>query len=194
MEVINRGAGAAVQPNIESAGRVALSDGAALRTAHAHHYEIECRGPDGQIRWHDSIDNLVPNVGLNELLDKFWKGSTYTAAFFVGLISASPTVAAADTMSSHAGWTEVTAFTQGARQSLVLGTVASQSVNSGASPAVFSIDTNATAIGGAFITTSSTKGGSTGILIGAGALTGGNKTLGNGDTLSITVTATAAAA
>jgi hypothetical protein len=66
-------------------------------------------------------------------------------------------------------------------------------VDNSASKAQFSINATAT-IGGAFIVTNSTKGGTTGILYGGGAFTEGNRSVVNGDTLNVTVTLTAAAA
>lgn len=157
-----------------------------------NHYIVECIGPDGKLKWTDEFDNLVTNEGLNDNLDKYLKGSTYTAAFYVGLTDGTPTVNAADTMSSHAGWTEVTDYSESTREALVLGTVASQSVDNSASKASYSINATAT-VGGAFITTVSTKGGTTGTLYGVGAFSGGDKSVDNGDTLNVTVTCTAAA-
>ena len=157
-----------------------------------NHYIVECIGPDGKLKWTDEFDNLVTNEGLNDNLDKYLKGSAYTAAFYVGLTDGTPTVNAADTMSSHAGWTEVTDYSESTREALVLGTVASQSVDNSASKASYSINATAT-VGGAFITTVNTKGGTTGILYGVGAFSGGDKSVGNGDTLNVTVTCTAAA-
>lgn len=66
-------------------------------------YEVICRGPDGKIKWIDYIENLTVNTGLNDILDKYWKGSTYTALHYVGLTAGSPSPAAGDIMSSHAG-------------------------------------------------------------------------------------------
>lgn len=156
-------------------------------------YTIECYGPDGKLKWRDITQNIIPNVGLDDILDKYYKGSAYTAAFYVGLTDGTPTTAAADTMSSHAGWTEVTAYSEGARQTLTLGTVASQSVDNSASKAAFSINGTAT-VGGAFISTDNTKGGTTGILAGVAAFTGGDRSVANGDTLNVTVTLTQASA
>ena len=156
-----------------------------------NHYIVECIGPDGKLKWTNEFDNLVTNEGLNDNLDKYLKGSTYTAAFYVGLTDGTPTVNAADTMSSHAGWTEVTDYSESTREALVLGTVASQSVDNSASKASYSINATAT-VGGAFITTVSTKGGTTGVLYGVGAFSG-DKSVDNGDTLNVTVTCTAAA-
>lgn len=157
-------------------------------------YTFECYSADGTLKWTEEVYNIVVNEGLNEILNKFWKGSAYTAAFYVGLVSTTPTIAAADTMSSHAGWTEVTAYSEANRQALTLGTVASQSVDNSASKAVFTINSS-TSVGGAFITTNNTKGGTTGILIGGAAFTAGNRTgLVAGDVLNVTVTLTAATA
>lgn len=154
---------------------------------------VECRDKHGRLKWVDVIKNLVVNTGLDDSLDKHLKGSGYTAAWYVGLTDGTPTVAAADTMASHAGWTEVTAYDETVRQTLTLGAVSGQSVDNSASKAVFTIDTNDTTIGGCFIVSDNTKGGSTGILYGGGAFSAGDKTLDDDDTLSVTVTCTAAA-
>lgn len=146
-----------------------------------------------QALWSETVPNITVNTGLDDILDKYWKGSAYTAAHYVGLASSTPTFAAADTMASHAGWTEPTTYSESVRQTLTLGTVASQSVDNSASKAVFSINGTVT-VGGAFITTNNTKGGTTGTLIGGAALTEGNRSLINGDTLNVQATLTAASA
>lgn len=153
-------------------------------------YEIECYAPDGTLKWADRIENLITNEGLNDLLDKYLKGSGYTAAWYVGLTDGTPTPAAADTLASHTGWSEITAYT-GDRQALTLGSVASQSVDNSASKAVFPITGTAT-IGGAFVASAAT--GTSGVLYGVGAFIAGDKDVSNGDTLNVTVTCTAASA
>jgi hypothetical protein len=95
-------------------------------------------------------------------------------------------------MSSHAGWTEIADYSESVRQTLTLGSVSGGSVSNTASKATFSINGTAT-IGGAFVVSNSTKSGSTGTLYGAGAFTGGNKSASSGDSLTVTVTLTAAA-
>ena len=152
-----------------------------------HRFQVECVGPNGKVKWNADDGNIIVDTGLDEILDKFWKGSTYSASHFVGLTSAAPTVDATDTMASHAGWTEVANYTEGTREALTLGSVASQSVDNTASKASFSVNATVT-IGGSFITTDSTKSGTSGILIGAVAFTGGNKVADDGDTLNVTVT------
>lgn len=152
-------------------------------------WDIECRDAAGNLKWVESIDNLVVDTGLNDALDKWLKGSTYTAAFYFGLVSSTPTIAAGDTMSSHAGWTDNATYSNSTRPVLTLGTVASKSVDNSASKAVFNINGTAT-IGGAFVTTSNTKSGTTGTLISAGAFSGGNKSVSSGDTLNVQITYT----
>jgi len=158
-----------------------------------NYYEIECRDKKGNLKWIEKITNLVTNEGLNDSLDKHLKGSNYSAAWYLGLTGASPVFAAGDTMASHAGWTEVTAYSESTRPALVFGSVAAGSVNNSASKASYTVNADNTQIGGAFIVSNNTKDGTSGVLYGGGAFAGGNKTLSNGDTLSVTVTCTAAA-
>ncbi len=154
------------------------------------HYRVECIGADGKIKWVEEFDNLVVDAGLNDSLDKHLKGSAYTAAWYVGLTGATPSPAAGDTMSSHAGWTDDTTYSNATRPALTLGTVSGKSVDNSASKASFNINGSAT-IGGAFVVSNSTKGGTTGVLYGVGAFTGGNRSVVSGDTLTVTVTCTA---
>jgi hypothetical protein len=157
------------------------------------HYHVVARDKFGNFKWEDEFDNIVVTAGLNDSLDKHLKGSSYTAAWYVGLMSATPTVDPADTMSSHSGWTEVVAYDEATRQALTLGSVSGGSVSNTASPAVFTISTNDTDVGGAFVVTVNTKSGTTGVLYGGGAFTAGNKSLDDGDTLTVTITLTATA-
>jgi hypothetical protein len=153
-------------------------------------YVFECFDPAGNLKWTETVDNIVVNVGLNDLLTQYFKGSSYTAAFYVGLKDTG-TIAAADTMASHGGWTEDTTYSNSVRPTLTLGSVASQSVDNSASKAVFNIN-GGTTIFGAFVTTNSTKGGTTGTLYGAADF-GASRGVLSGDTLNVTITLTASA-
>lgn len=157
-------------------------------------FEVECYDKHGNLKWKDTIKNLVVNEGLDDVLDNYLKGSAYTAAHYVGLTDGAPvTFAAGDTMASHSGWTEVQLYDEVNRPAATWGTVSGQSVNNSANKAVFTISQNATTIGGCFICTNNTKGGTAGTLYGGGAFTAGDKTLDDDDVLNVTVTATAAA-
>jgi hypothetical protein len=155
------------------------------------HFKVEAFR-DGELLWVEEFDNLVVNVGLDDSLDKHLKGSSYTAAWYVGVVGSSPTFAAGDTMGgAHAGWTEQTTYDEATRPVLTLGTVSGQSVNNSASKAVFTISGTVT-LGGAFIVTTNNKGGTTGILYGGGAFSQ-NRALVDNDVLNVTITCTAAA-
>lgn len=157
------------------------------------HYTVVCRDKDGNFKWEENIDNLVVNVGLQDMNAKYFTGSSYTAAWYIGLYgaAASNNPAASDTMSSHAGWTEVTAYSQSTRPACTFGTptTANPSVaTNSASPATFSIN-GTTTVGGAFLTSNSTKGGTTGTLFSASDFQSpGDRSVVNGDTLTVTYT------
>lgn len=157
-------------------------------------WEFTCRDKHGNVKWKDTIDNIVVNAGLNHILDVVLSAATQVTSWYIGLLSASPTVAAADTMASHSGWTEVTAYDEANRQAWSEGGVSGQSISNSGNEATFTISTDGTDIGGAFLTSNNTKGGSTGTLYAAGAFSAGDKSLDDGDTLDVTCTATAAAA
>jgi hypothetical protein len=95
-------------------------------------------------------------------------------------------------MSSHAGWTENTDYSQSVRQTLTLGTASAGSIDNTASKATYSINATAT-IAGAFITSDSTKSGTTGTLYGVVDFASSRAVI-SGDTLEVTVTLTAASA
>jgi hypothetical protein len=155
------------------------------------YWEIVCRDKNGKEKWRDVIHNLVVNVGLDHLLDVALSGGTPDTTWFVGLTDGTPTVAAADTMASHSGWVEVTAYDEANRVPWVEAGVSSQVITNSASPAVFTISSDSTTIGGAFLAADNTKGGSSGILMAAGAFSAGDKTLDDNDTLDVTLSITA---
>jgi hypothetical protein len=158
-----------------------------------HIYQVDCIAPDGSLKWSETVKNLVPDAGLDEILSRSWKASALTVADYVGLVDGTPTVAAADTMASHAGWVEVTDYSEATREALTLGSVASQSIDNSASKASYSVNATVT-IGGAFICDNSTKAGGTGTLLGAAAFSAGDRAAQSGDTLNLTITLTAASA
>lgn len=140
-------------------------------------------------KWAETHLNLVTTAGKNDLLTNQFKGSSYTAAWYLGLIdnASFSAIAAGDTASSHAGWIESTAYSNSTRVALSFGTASAGSL--AASAASFNINGSAT-INGAFAITNSTKGGTTGVLYSAGSF-GSTRTVANGDTLNVTLTVTA---
>jgi len=143
-------------------------------------------------KWAESFDNLVTTVGKNNMLDQYLAGSSYTAAWYIGLIGAtSYTTGAAvgDTSASHAGWVEDVEYSQTARPTTSWSAAANGSKTLSAA-CVYSINGDGTTIKGCFLINISTKSGTTGTMFSAGLFTGGDKILANGDTLNVTYTAT----
>lgn len=143
-------------------------------------YSIECVGPDGEVKWTEEFHNLVTTAGKNDIIDKYFKGSAYTAAWYLGL-KGTGTAAAGDTLASHAGWAEVTPYS-GNRPAITWGTT---SAGSNTATAVSYAVTGTATVAGAF--TSSANTGTSGILYSAGDFAAARSVL-SGDTLNVTIT------
>jgi len=156
-------------------------------------FTVTCRDKDGNLKWESKSKNLVVNEGLADMNTKYFLGSGYTAAWYIGIYGPAATndPSSSDTMASHAGWTEVTDYTNSTRPLAVFGgaTTADPSViANSASPAQFLIDASAN-VGGAFLTTGDLPGGTSGILFSASDFQApGDRVVQNGDTLNVTYT------
>lgn len=154
-------------------------------------FNVQCFDADGNLKWEDQFHNLVVNEGLQDLNNKYFKGTTYTAAWYLGLVAgpgSSTTYAAGDTLATHAGWTEFTNYA-GNRKAVTFGspTLADPSViDNVASPSQFSISGGGGTVAGAFLT--SVASGTSGILFSEGDFTGGDKIVASGDTVNVTYT------
>ena len=155
-------------------------------------FTIQCFGQDGNLKWEEKNPNLVVNVGLEDMNNKYFTGSTYTAAWYLGLITgpgSGTTIAAGDTLASHAGWTEYTDYT-GNRKSVTFAaaTLADPSViDNSASPSAFVITAPGGTVAGAFLTDVAT--GTGGILFSASDFQSpGDRVVVAGDTLNVTYT------
>jgi hypothetical protein len=106
----------------------------------------------------------------------------------MGLVdgASAPTYAAADTLASHAGWTESTAYSGTNRITVGWGTASAGSLSS--TSTTFSINGTAT-IAGALMCQTQTRATTTGVLYSAGSFTGGNRSVVSGDSLLVTFTA-----
>jgi len=152
-------------------------------------YELVCTDADGNVKWVHTEDNLVVNVGLQDMNAKYFTGSSYSATWYLGLITGpGVTTSATDTMSSH-GWTEFTGYSQSTRVTCSFGSATSANpsvISNSSSPAAFSITSTGT-VGGAFLASNSTKSGTTGILFSEKAFSSpGDRSVVNGDTLTVT--------
>lgn len=150
--------------------------------------------PDGSIRWESLSKNGVTNLGFNLMLDSMFRNGTATiyANWYIGLISNASysALAAGDTMSSHAGWTEdsthYTPAVSGQRPTWTPTAASGKSITNTTS-VNFAMNTDNTVIKGIFVVTDNTIGGTSGVLWSTG-LFSADQTLFNGDTLKITYT------
>lgn len=159
-------------------------------------FTVKCFDKDGNLKWEESAHNLVVNEGLQDMNAKYFSGSTYTAAWYIGLITGpavDTTYTATQTLASHGttgggGWTEDTGYS-GNRKAAVFGTptLADPSViTNSSSVAVFNMNSSTT-IAGAFLTNVAT--GTSGILFSASDFQSpGDRSVVSGDVLNVTYT------
>jgi hypothetical protein len=156
-------------------------------------YTVECYDKDGNLKWKAETPNLVVNVGLQYMAGVALTSTAQITSWYLGLYGAasSNNPAAGDTMSSHIGWTEVTAYSNANRPTATFAAATNANpsvVTNSASVASFNINGTAT-IGGAFLTSDNTKGGTTGTLFSAADFQSpGDRSVTNGDTLNVTYT------
>lgn len=145
---------------------------------------------DGNLKWVEETKNLVVNQGLDSLLGCTLMKWTQVQTWSVLVTSGHPTVAAADTGTTHTGWAEYTGYSETIRQIWRGEAVSGQSTTNTASKAVISINA-AGSIGGAGLISVNSKGVAGGSLYAVGSFS--LKTLSSGDTLQVQATFTTAA-
>jgi len=168
-------------------------------------FEAKCYDKDGNLKWEETIENLVMAVGKQLMLDTLLAGSSYTATVVMGLVSgaSSPTYAAADTQSSHAGWLESGSANAPTYSGTRKTPTFSSATSSGSTPSNVTTKTTSSAVAftftgsgtvaGCFININGTSAidNTTGTLYSAGSFTGGNKTVASTDQLNVTYSTTA---
>lgn len=160
-------------------------------------YDVKCLDAGGNLKWEDSIKNLVVNEGKANILSVYLGAGTQTTTWYMGLVDNTGYTAynATDTMSSHAGWSESVAYSNSTRPTVTFGTATASGGGAGSagtgsivSTAVtFAINASATILG-AFLTTGSAKSGTTGTLYSAGSFASSRAVI-SGDSLLVTYTA-----
>tara|TARA_R110000803_G_scaffold65782_3_gene127027 strand:+ start:453 stop:1034 length:582 start_codon:yes stop_codon:yes gene_type:complete len=154
-------------------------------------FTVQCFDKDGNLKWEAEKHNLVVNVGLQDMNAKYFTGSGYTAAWYIGLYGAasSNNPAAGDTAASHGGWTELTSYSQATRPQAVFGTATTADpsvISNTLSVAQFSINATVT-VGGAFLISNNTKGGTSGVLFSAADFQSpGDRAVVSGDIINVT--------
>lgn len=110
------------------------------------------------------IDNLITTEGKNRILDVMFHGTGATTTWYIGLVDNSgwTAFAAADVMNSHSGWTELQDYDEATRVAWAEDAASTGSITN-STPSTFTINATKT-IKGIFLTSSSTKGGTSGVL------------------------------
>jgi hypothetical protein len=168
-------------------------------------YVAKCYDKDGNLKWEDTIGNLVVAAGKELMLNTLLSGSGYSATVYIGLVSGAttPVYAAADTQGSHAGWLEsglANAPTySGTRKTLAFNAASSTGLTpsnvttkAGTAAATFTFTGSGT-VAGCFINIngSNTIDNTTGTLYSAGSFTGGDKLVASTDQLNVSYSTTA---
>jgi hypothetical protein len=155
-------------------------------------FHVQCLDKDGNLKWEEKTPNLVVNSGLQDMNNKYFLASGYTATWYLGLIlgpGSGTTIAATDTLALHGGWTEYTDYV-GNRPAITFATptTADPSVaTNSASPTSFAIAGSGGTIAGAFVCNAAT--GTSGVLFSASDFQApGDRIVVSGDTLNVTYT------
>jgi len=162
-------------------------------------YFAQCFDSDGNLKWEDKIENVVTDVGANQLLDSAF-GSGPVAGPFLGLISSvgySTPPAVGNTMASHTGWSEAgngsnypnwSTPSSNARGTMTFA-AASGRAKALTAAISFIIATNGGTVKGCFVVFGTgavaTNNNTSGVLYSAGLFSGGDKVVGIGDTLQV---------
>lgn len=151
-------------------------------------FHVECYDKNGKLKWRDRAENIITNQGLNHILDVVFHGTTPVSPWYVGLVTDGGTYAAADTLASHAGWTEFTSYADN-RKEFVEAAASGQSISNSGNAASFAINDTGT-IQGAFLASAAT--GTSGTLMAEANFAQGDKAVDSGDTVNVTYTLSAA--
>lgn len=137
-------------------------------------------------------DNIVVDQGINYIMDAALSGATPITSYFVGLFKNNYTPVAADTAALFPGAgvanEATTEYNEATRPAWTEAGVSAKVITNSASPAVFTANTSVT-IYGAFLVSTSTKGGTTGTLVAASKFSA-SRSLINNDVLNVTYTIT----
>lgn len=151
-------------------------------------FVVECLDADGNHKWTAETHNMPVSVGLDYVLNVSFRAQSQLASWYLGLMNTG-TLAAGDTMGSHAGWTENTAYAAATRPQWTAAAPSGNAI-ANSSTVDFAVNGSGT-IAGIFVTSDSTKSGTTGTLWATANFTGGSQAVSNGDTLKVTYTITA---
>jgi hypothetical protein len=124
---------------------------------------------DGEVIASETIHNLMPTEGATYFLSAALLGAAQTSTWYIGLFENDYTPVATDTQALFVGSAyarETTAYTETTRPQWQNDPILNGVLTNTTNKAVFTFNATKT-IYGAFLTTASTKGGTTGVLLSA---------------------------
>ena len=164
-----------------------------------HTWRITCRRK-GAVVWIVEKPNLIMNEGLDEILNKFYGGTNYTAALKIGLVNNTgfSSFTSVDTAlqistdgSKTNAWREFIDYKESVRQDFVAGASSGQSLDNTLSPASFEINMAGVIQGAFMVATDDVKGGTTGVLMSGVSFDNGDQNVQVDDVLGVDMVATA---
>ena len=150
--------------------------------------KVEHHGADGELKGTYYFPNGIVDEGLDHILDTQFHGTSQITTWYVGLVDNSgwTAFADADALSSHAGWSELTDYTEANRVEWDEDAASSRSITN-TTTADFSINVNNN-VKGVFVSSNNVKStGNTGTLWSTAAFSS-VVVVQNGDTLKVTYT------
>jgi len=149
------------------------------------YFTAKCYTKEGVLKWETRTHNMCFDTGINALLDIMFHGTTQITTWYIGLIDNGSSLAAGDTLASHAGWTENTEYgTPATRGEWTEGAASSKSMTNSSS-VDFTMNDSGT-LDGAFLC--SAASGTSGTLFAGAAFTGGDRTYESTNVIKITYT------
>lgn len=149
-------------------------------------YIVDCRDKHGNWKWSERMHNIVTTTGIQHIMRAgLASNATTINVWYVGLMDSLASQATnADAMDSIVGsWTECTEYSEDTRP-IWEKSVSGVNVGNTGAKATFTLQVDGTVIGGAFLCSSKTGGGDSGILLSAAAFAA-EKTGDSGDKLEV---------
>jgi hypothetical protein len=154
-------------------------------------WNVVCFNADGVKKWEENIKNITVDEGINDILDVYFDSGTQSTAWYIGLKGSNEVPAAGWGVASiGVSFTEATEYSQATRPAWTSAGASGKQITNSASPSEFSINNTAT-IYGAFLVSTNTIAGTTGILWCCSNFSAARSVV-NGDTLKIVYTITGA--
>lgn len=148
-------------------------------------YTIEVLDKDGNVTDREVVHNIMPLEGIHHVLNTVLKGGAQVAQWHIGLYETAYTPTPNDIMATFPTQAvETTEYASATRMTFTPGTLAAGSVDNSANAVEFEF-TAAKLIYGGFISSSSAKGSTSGVLLSAVRF-GSPKSVDSSSTLRVT--------